>query len=97
MASFIDFCLWVFALFGFVYTLAQVWVIFWPDSTIGRRIRPAPGPSDTQWRDLMERLQEILDEIRQQRAISPPVMDVVGTVQRRRRTRGDDGSRGPTQ
>ena len=113
MTSFIDFCLWAFALFGFGITLAQIWAMIWPNGIIARRLRsapaPAPGANRERWNDLIEMQQRILDvmnrqretlvEIREQRALSPPVLEVVGTVQRRR-TRANhaaDGSQGPTQ
>ena len=110
MATFFNFCLWVFALFGFINALTQIWVLIWPNGRVGKRIRPPPPanptpvPSTDQWKELITKLDGIKEEIQQQRSASPPVLELQGTVQRRPRTRANtradhtsDGSGGPTQ
>jgi hypothetical protein len=99
MDSFVNFCLLAFALLGLASSLSQILVILWPDNKIGKRIRP-PTPSSAQWDLHIECLKQILDEVKRQRILPPPVMEVVETVQPRYRTRANraaDGPRGPTQ
>lgn len=101
MFSYMDLCILAFAIIGFVRTL--VWI--WPNSWLGKRIRPPPPPPPPVLAEIkavleaiLRKMDETITEDRHQRA-NPPEMEVVATLRPRYRTRANsaaEGSREPT-